>query len=97
MYLGAFLVTTQVMMFYPYIKVPDPEVQDYIPIASPIAHVLAGLFVGFGTKVQALCVWFLAPTGVKQRPTTTDAYSNLFLNRWVMAAPLGMESAEWLA
>jgi hypothetical protein len=54
-YLGAFLVTTQVMMFYPYIKVPDPEVQDYIPIASPIAHVLAGLFVGFGTKMGNGC------------------------------------------
>lgn len=53
-YLGTFLVTTQLMMFYPYIKVPDPEVQDYIPIASPIAHVLAGLFVGFGTKVRKM-------------------------------------------
>ena len=50
-YLGSFLVTTQLMMFYPYIKVPDPEVQEYIPIASPIAHIAAGFLVGFGTKV----------------------------------------------
>jgi len=51
MYLGSFAVMTQLMMFYRYIKVPDPEVQDYIPIASPIAHIFAGFLVGFGTKV----------------------------------------------
>lgn len=51
-YLATFLVTTQLMMFYPFIKVPDPEVADYIPIASPLAHVIAGFLVGFGTKVR---------------------------------------------
>jgi hypothetical protein len=54
-YLGSFAVTTQVMMFYPYIKVPDPEEQEYIPIASPIAHILAGFLVGCGTKLCNGC------------------------------------------
>lgn len=54
-YIGTFLVTTQLMMLWPGIKVPDPEVEDYIPIASQFAHLIAGFLVGFGTKLGNGC------------------------------------------